>query len=97
MVEYKDKAWIPDDSGTTMLTVQVLPLDFFFKKHERSRYLCCLKIVILDFLWFHPNLPLIQSFKTRLVLFNLYAEYIMTNAGLEEAQTGIKIVGEKYQ
>ena len=25
-------------------------------------------------------------------LFNLYAEYIMRNAGLEEAQTGIKIV-----
>ena len=24
-------------------------------------------------------------------LFNLYAEYIMTNAGLEEAQAGIKI------
>jgi len=26
-------------------------------------------------------------------LFNLYAEYIMRNAGLEEAQTGIKIGG----
>ena len=26
-------------------------------------------------------------------LFNFYAEYIMRNAGLEEAQTGIKIVG----
>ena len=26
-------------------------------------------------------------------LFNLYAEYIMRNAGLEEAQTGIKISG----
>ena len=26
-------------------------------------------------------------------LFNLYAEYIMTNAGLEEAQAGIKIAG----
>ena len=25
------------------------------------------------------------------VLFNLYAEYIMRNAGLEEAQVGIKI------
>ena len=30
-------------------------------------------------------------------LFNLYAEYIMTNAGLEEAQAGIKINWEKYQ
>ena len=26
-------------------------------------------------------------------LFNLYAEYIMRNTGLEKAQTGIKIVG----
>ena len=26
-------------------------------------------------------------------LFNLYAEYIMRNAGLEEAQDGIKIAG----
>ena len=26
-------------------------------------------------------------------LFNIYAEYIMRNAGLEEAQAGIKIVG----
>ena len=27
-------------------------------------------------------------------LFNFYAEYIMRNTGLEEAQAGIKIVGE---
>ena len=27
-------------------------------------------------------------------LFNLYAEYIMINAGLEEAQAGIKFLGE---
>ena len=27
-------------------------------------------------------------------LFNLYAVYIMRNAGLEEAQAGIKIAGE---
>ena len=26
-------------------------------------------------------------------LFNLYAEYIMRNAGLEEAQAGVKIAG----
>ena len=30
-------------------------------------------------------------------LFNLCAEYIMRNAGLDEAQAGIKIAGEKYQ
>ena len=29
--------------------------------------------------------------------FNLYAEYILRNAGLEEAQAGIKISSEKYQ
>ena len=28
-------------------------------------------------------------------LFNLYAEYIMRNAGLEEAQAGIKIARRK--
>ena len=28
-------------------------------------------------------------------LFNLYAEYIMRNSGLDEAQAGIKIVGKK--
>ena len=28
-----------------------------------------------------------------LCLFNLFAEYIMRNAGLDKAQTGIKIVG----
>ena len=27
-------------------------------------------------------------------MFNLYAEYIMRNAGLEEAQAGIKISGK---
>ena len=28
-------------------------------------------------------------------LFNLYAEYVMRNAGLEEAQAGMKIAGRK--
>ena len=28
-------------------------------------------------------------------LFNFYAEYVMKNAGLEEAQSGIKIAGRK--
>ena len=30
-------------------------------------------------------------------LFNLYAEYIMRNAGLEEAQAGIKIAGRSIK
>ena len=35
-----------------------------------------------------------QIWKTQLCLFNLNAEYIMRNAGLYEAQAGIKISGE---
>ena len=31
--------------------------------------------------------------RERFCLFNLYAEYIMRNAGLEEVQAGIKIAG----
>ena len=34
-----------------------------------------------------------QGCISSLCLFNLYAEYIMRNAGLEEAQAGIKIAG----
>ena len=33
------------------------------------------------------------SFNCETKLFNFYAEYIMRNAGLEEAQAGIKIAG----
>ena len=31
------------------------------------------------------------------LLFNLYAEHIMWNTGLDEAQAGIRIVRKKYQ
>ena len=34
-----------------------------------------------------------QGFILSHCLFNLYAEYIMQNAGLDEAQAGIKIAG----
>ena len=34
-----------------------------------------------------------QGWVLSLCLFNLYAEYIMRNAGLEEAQAGINIAG----
>ena len=34
-----------------------------------------------------------QGYILSLCLFNLYAEYIMRNTGLEEAQAGIKIAG----
>ena len=35
-----------------------------------------------------------QGFILSPYLFNLHAEYIMKNAGLDEAQAGIKIVGK---
>ena len=44
--------------------------------------------------WFQIRKGVHQSSILSPCLFNLYAEYIMRNAGLEEAQAGIKIVGE---
>ena len=43
--------------------------------------------------WFKIGKGLLQGFILSHCLFNLYAEYIMWNAGLEEAQAGIKIAG----
>ena len=44
--------------------------------------------------WFQIGKGVCQGCKLSPCLFNLYAEYIMRNAGLEEAQAGIKIAGE---
>ena len=41
--------------------------------------------------WFQIEKGLHQGCTLSLCLFNLYAEYMMRNAGLEEAQAGIKI------
>ena len=43
--------------------------------------------------WFQIGKGVRQGCKLSLCLFNLYAENIMRNAGLEEAQAGIKITG----
>ena len=43
--------------------------------------------------WFHIGKGVCQGCILSPCLFNLYAEYIMRNAGLEEAQTAIKIAG----
>ena len=43
--------------------------------------------------WFQIGKGVGQDCILSLCLFNLYAEYIMRNTGLEEAQAGIKIAG----
>ena len=43
--------------------------------------------------WFQIGKGVHQSCILSPCLFNLYAEYIVRNAGLEEAQAGIKIAG----
>ena len=45
--------------------------------------------------WFQIGKGVHQGYILSPCLFNLYAEYIMKNAGLEEAQAGIKIAGRK--
>ena len=44
--------------------------------------------------WFQTGIGVHQGCILSPCLFNLYAEYIMRNAGLDEAQTGIQISGE---
>ena len=43
--------------------------------------------------WLKTGKGVCQGYILSPCLFNLYAEYIMRNAGLEEAQAGIKIGG----
>ena len=43
--------------------------------------------------WFQIGKGVCQACMLSPCLFNLYAEYIMRNAGLDEAQAGIKFAG----
>jgi len=43
--------------------------------------------------WFQIGKAVCQGYILSPCLFNLYVEYIMRNAGLDEAQAGIKIAG----
>ena len=43
--------------------------------------------------WFQIGKGICQGCILSLCLFNLYAEYFLRNAGLDEAQAGIKIAG----
>ena len=43
--------------------------------------------------WFQMGQGVLQGCILSPCLFNLYAEYIMWNAGVDEAQAGIKIAG----
>ena len=44
--------------------------------------------------WFKTGKEVIQDCILSLCLFNIYAEYIMQNEGLDKTQAGIKIAGE---
>ena len=47
--------------------------------------------------WFQIRKGVCQGYILSLCLFNLYAEYIMGNAGLDETQAGIKIAGKNIK
>ena len=47
--------------------------------------------------WFQIGKGVYQGWILSPCLLNFYAEYIMRNAGLEEAQAGIKIAGRNFQ
>ena len=63
----------------------------FYCQHKRNKLNSLTGHGTTD--WFQIGKRLHQGCISSLCLFNFYAEYIMRNAGLEEAQAGIKIAG----
>ena len=51
------------------------------------------KCKVVNWTWLQIGKGVRQGYILSPCLFNLYAEYIMRNAGLEEEQAGIKIAG----
>ena len=52
-----------------------------------------MKLILKQLFGFQIGKGVHQGYVLSPCLFNLYAEYITRNAGLEEAQAGIKIAG----
>ena len=74
----------PRQQGRVHLNQSFPALSFHFSKKHRHG--------TTD--WFQIGKGVRQACILSPCLFNLYAEYIMRNTGLEEAQAGIKIAGE---
>ena len=71
------------------MTYKLMPLNSCHKGHSTLNLHLC---IFNDHNRLVPNRKgVCQGCILSLCLFNLYAEYIMRNAGLEEAQAGIKI------
>ena len=51
------------------------------------------KCKVVNWTWLQIGKGVRQGYILSPCLFNFYAEYIVRNAGLEEAQAGIKIAG----
>ena len=84
--------WIKTNCGKFFKSGNTRPPDLPLEKSVcRSRSNIRTRHGITD--WFQRGKGVCQGCILSPRLFNLYAEYIMRNAGLEEAQAGIRITG----